>query len=86
MTDKKCPLRRLAMSNPAAYLIRVRGWLDASWTDYFDNLSVVVSAPIGLPPETTLCGQVRDQTALLGVLHHLRELQTTLISVEYLAA
>jgi hypothetical protein len=35
---------------------------------------------------TRLCGQVRDQTALLGILHRLRELKTELISVECLNA
>ncbi len=80
------PIKRLTMSTPAAYLIRVQGWVDESWTDYFDNLSVVVSAPVGIAPETTFCGQVHDQTALLGILRRLRELKTTLISIEYLPA
>jgi hypothetical protein len=84
MAENRCPLRRLTMSAPAAYLIRVRGWVDESWRDYFDSLSVTVSAPVGLPPETILCGRVRDQTALMGVLHRLHQIKTTLMSVECL--
>jgi hypothetical protein len=80
------PAIRPTMSEPAAYLIRVSGWLDASWTDYFANFSVVVSAPIGRPPETTLCGQVPDQTALRGMLDRLNHLGVKLLSVECLAA
>jgi len=80
------PVVRPTMSGPAAYLIRVSGWLEAGWTDYFANFSVVVSAPIGRPPETTLCGQVPDQTALRGMLDRLHHLGVKLLSVECLAA
>lgn len=85
MPDNVTPPRQLTMSTPAAYLIRVRGWLDESWSDYFDNLSIVVSASKGTPPETTLCGQVPDQAALVAILRQLGRLQTKLISVERLA-
>ena len=79
------PAIRPTMNEPAAYLIRVSGWLDVSWTDDFANFSVVVSAPIGRPPETTLCGQVPDQTALMGTLDRLNSLGVKLLSVECLA-
>ncbi len=85
MPDKADPHRQLTMSSPAAYLIRVRGWVDASWPDYFDNFSIVVSAPLGMPPETTLCGRVPDQSALLGIVHRLNEMKVSLISIECLA-
>ena len=78
------PADRATMSEPAAYLIHVSGWLDASWTDYFTDLSVAVSAPAGMPPETTLCGRVADQAALIGILARLNSLGATLISVERL--
>ena len=37
------------------------------------------------PSETILCGQLRDQAALLGVLNALYSLQLPLLSVRYLA-
>jgi hypothetical protein len=73
------------MSSPAAYLIRVSGWLDPSWTEHFDYLAVTVSAPIGQTPETTLCGQVPDQAALIGILHELHDLGVTVLVVERLS-
>ncbi len=79
------PSERLTMSAPSTYLIRVSGWLDESWTDYFSDFSVTVSAPADAQPETTLCGTVSDQTALMGVLGHLYDLGTTLLSVQRLS-
>jgi hypothetical protein len=76
--------RRLTMMDPATYLIQVRGWADESWIEYLDNFSIVVTGSIYLPPGTTLRGRVHDQTALLGVLHQLRQFGTTLISVDCL--
>ena len=77
-------VQRLTVSMPAAYLIRVRGWLDARCSDYFEGLSIVVSATKGMPPESILCGQVADQAALMGILSYLHESRTTLLSVECL--
>jgi hypothetical protein len=69
---------------PAAYLIRFRGRLDQNWTDCFDNFLVVVSVSPGRVPETTLRGRVRDQAALLGMLHCLYSHGITLVSVKCL--
>ena len=84
MTANWYPLRWLAMTSPAAYVIRVRGRIDERWTEYFDDFSVVASVPADRPPETVLYGRVRDQAALVGMLHYLRQFGTTLVSVECL--
>jgi hypothetical protein len=82
MTKNLYPLPRLTLTTPAAYLIRFRGRVDRNWIEYFDNFLIVVSASPGRVPETTLSGRVRDQAALLGILHCLYSYGNTLISVE----
>jgi hypothetical protein len=84
MTNNLAPRPRLTLTTPAAYLIRFRGRVDQNWTDCFDDFLVVVSVSPGRAPETTLRGRVRDQAALLGMLHYLYSYGITLISVKCL--
>jgi hypothetical protein len=69
---------------PAAYLIRFRGRVDQNWIEYFDSFLVVISVSPDRAPETTLRGRVRDQAALLGMLHYLNYQGMALVSVECL--
>ena len=82
MTDNSYPLPRLTLTTPAAYLIRVRGQTDKNWAEYFNDFSVEVSTNPGRAPETILRGRVRDQAALLGMLHYLHYAGMALVSVE----
>jgi hypothetical protein len=82
MTNNFYPLSRLTLTTPATYLIRVRGQTDKNWTEYFTDFSVEVSTLPGRTAETILRGRVRDQAALLGMLHCLYYYGTTLVSVE----
>ena len=84
MMNNPSPRPRLTLTTPATYLIRFRGRVDKSWTEYFDNFLVVVSVSPGRAPETTLRGRVRDQAALQGMLHYLYSYGITLVSVECL--
>ena len=62
------------------YRIRVRGRLDASWSDRMAGLRITSeTGPEG--PVTTLEGPVRDQAELTGVLDTLSDLNLTLVSV-----
>ena len=81
MTNNSYPLPRLTLTTPAVYLIRVRGQMDKNWAEYFNDFSVEVSTHPGRAPETILRGRVRDQAALLGMLHYLHYAGTALISV-----
>jgi hypothetical protein len=59
------------------YEIRVQGRLDDRWVAWLDGLELS-------PTEdgtTVLRGQVRDQAALHGLLHKLRDLNLPLLSV-----
>ena len=59
------------------YQIRVKGQLDASLANSFDDLTLS-SLENG---ETLLSGQIQDQAALQGVLNRINNLGLTLISV-----
>lgn len=65
---------------PALYRIRVKGTLDSSWSQWFDDMTVEAT-PGG---ETMLTGPVRDQTALHGLLGKIRDMGLPLLSVEKL--
>lgn len=59
------------------YRIRVRGQLDQKWSDWFDGLTVTTTAC----GDTVLCGPVRDQAQLHGLLARVRDLALPLVSV-----
>ena len=57
--------------------IRVKGRIDAHWSDWFDGLTITHTDQ----DETILSGSVVDQTALYSVLSKLRNLGLPLVSV-----
>ena len=59
------------------YRITVDEWLDESWSAWFDGLAITHE----VDETTTLRGDVRDQTALYGLIAKLRDLGLTLIAV-----
>jgi hypothetical protein len=62
---------------PAPYEIRVKGILDAEWSDWFDGLAVT---PLD-GGETLLAGLVVDQSALFGLLNKIRDMGLPLLSL-----
>lgn len=67
---------------PAHYQIRVRGYLDQGWQDWFGGLA------ISHPEEgvTALSGRLIDQAALHGILSQLYGLGFPLLSVQEVLA
>ena len=59
------------------YQIRLKGYLDSQWSDWFDGL-VITPEEDG---NTLLTGPVVDQAALFGILKKVRDLGLTLISI-----
>ena len=57
--------------------IRVKGHIDARWSDWFEGLTIRHTEPDG----TILLGAVVDQADLYGVLVKLRNLGLSLLSV-----
>ena len=74
----------LDLDSPATYRIRVKGYLDSSWSDRLGGLAITTTSQDDETVETTLYSQVVDQAALAGVLSALYNMQLPLLSVEYL--
>jgi hypothetical protein len=62
---------------PFVYRIRVKGVLDANWSDWFDGFAIT-SLECG---DTVLDGCVVDQSALHGVLNKIRDIGLPLLSL-----
>jgi hypothetical protein len=77
---------KLKLHQPAHYRICVQGTLDATWSNYFADLTVVNELDASLSGITILTGQLTDQAMLLGVLNRLYCLGLSLRSVEWLIA
>ncbi len=65
------------MSAPECYAIRIKGRLDARWSEWFEGLAVTHTED----GDTILHGPVADQAALHGLLARVRDLNLTLVSV-----
>lgn len=75
----------LKLDTPATYRIRVKGYLDSSWSDRLSGLTISQSSQEDVPEVTTLYGQLLDQAALAGVLSALYGLHLPILSVEFLS-
>ena len=58
------------------YEIRVKGLLDAHWSEWFEGLLVEAEGQ-----DTVISGPIPDQAALHGVLAKVRDLGVSLLSV-----
>ena len=77
--------KRFAFDRPGNYRIRVLGLLDESWSERLGGLRITASILKDQEGSVTeLCGKVRDQAELAGLLNSLYELHLTLLSVKYL--
>jgi hypothetical protein len=77
--------KSFAFDRPRNYNIRVLGILDESWSERRGGLRITACSPRDQEgPVTELCGRVRDQAELAGLLNSLYELHLTLASVEML--
>ena len=66
----------------ATYQLRIEGHLAEHWSTWFDGMALVREDD----GTTTLRGPVADQAALHGLLAKVRDLGTTLVSVEVVDA
>lgn len=65
------------------YRIRLKGRLDAHWSDWLGGLALAYGGAAG--DETLLAGSLADQAALHGVLTKVRDLGLPLLSLERIA-
>ncbi len=64
--------------SPITYEIRVKGLIDGLWEEWFEGMKIDYFNDA----ETILVGELKDQTALHGVLDRIRDLGLVLISVK----
>ena len=69
------------LTQPAAYRIRIVGRVKNGWSDFMTGLQEAHVQEHGASI-TILTGTVSDQSALFGLLSHIRDLGLPLISVE----
>lgn len=62
------------------YEIRIEGQLGPDWSAWFGDLAVSLSDD----GDTLLTGVLVDQAALFGILHRIRDLGLTLVSLRRL--
>jgi len=67
---------------PVYYELRIEGHLDEHWSTWFDGMALIHDDD----GTTSLRGLMADQAALHGLLAKVRDLGTTLISVEVIDA
>jgi hypothetical protein len=70
---------------PAEYQIVVQGKLDISWSGRLAGMTITITGGNGVAPTTSLRGKLVDQSALLGVVNALHDLQHGVLLVEYIS-
>jgi len=82
IADARRPSRNeVEMTMAQHYSIMVAEHLDASWSTWFDGLTITHHTD----GTSTLAGPVRDQTALYGLIDKARDLGLTLLAVSHSA-
>ena len=79
MTNLTDPIN---LYQPAEYLIELQGRLDPKWSASFDRMAMTIQSAPGGFTITSLRGVVSDQSALHGMLYHIRDLGLPLLKVE----
>ena len=83
MADKR-QRKRLTIDTPATYCIKIQGCLEEIWSDRLGGMQITMNIQVYQDPVTTLVGQLKDQSDLIGVLNGLYELRMPLLSLELL--
>jgi hypothetical protein len=73
-----------SLTQPAAYRIRIAGRVKNGWSDFMTGLQEALVQETGTSL-TELTGIVPDQSALFGLLCHIRDMGLSLISVEFIS-
>lgn len=72
----------LSFDCPATYQINIQGRIDSNWTDRLEGMNITQTRSEAVDQITVLEGNLRDQTALAGVLNTLYGLHLTILSVK----
>ena len=82
--DKEYP--SIAIDQPGIYRIKIQGRLSQRLRRRFDEMIIVEETHLAAVSMTTLTGKVADQSALYGLVAHIRDLGLPLILVELVSA
>lgn len=63
------------------YRITIKGTLDQSWSDWLGDIEITTDPAENGSMVTTLRVDAADQSALFGILDHIRDLNLDLLSV-----
>lgn len=69
-------------SKPGFYLIMVRGWIDQSWREWFNGMSLTTLGDDMDTGFTILSGWVADQASLRGIMNHIWDLNLSIITLQ----
>jgi len=61
--------------------IRVQGWINERWANWFDGITMTYEKAPEHSPVTVLTGPIADQAALRGILTKIWDLNLAVISV-----
>ena len=81
MTNLPNPIN---LHQPVEYLIELQGRLNPKWSASFDGMTMTIQTALGGFTITALRGIIADQSALHGILNHIRDLGLPLLKVECL--
>jgi hypothetical protein len=70
----------------ARYRICIQGTLDKNWSNYCGGMTIEQENDPKRGAMTILAGQLKDQSALIGVLNSLHDIGCPILSVEYMEA
>ncbi len=76
--------KKLNFKKAAIYKIVVEGTLNESLSDRYRGMQITVERKKEKTPVSILVGEIRDQSALSGILNTLYEMHMTVISVNML--
>lgn len=74
--------KRMTIDSSVTYRIRVQGCLEEIWSDRLSGMKITMNMQDYQGPVTTLVGQVKDQSELIGVLNGIFELRMPLLSLD----
>ena len=84
LQKKKQLNQKVQIVYPADYEIIVQGKLDIGWSQRMSDMTMTITGGGGQTPKTTLRGNLVDQSALLGVLNTLHDLQYDILHVKHI--
>ncbi len=78
--DNHSPSRRV---ESAIYRICILGTLDKQWADYYFGMTIEHTTDPHHGAMTILTGRLADQSAFIGVLNALHDLDCSIVSAEW---